>query len=269
MFLDADDMFEDYACEVMYNLAEEKEADYVSANYIMMDEEDNKREKPAFDTEIYRDCELNLNNLAKNFVVMNSTLWNKIYNFEFLKKNKLKFYINPPSEDDYFTTLAYMKTNKGYYTNTVICDYRHNPVSTSNICDKKYFQKQNDVYKVVYYNFKYNNKLRFYRYYYAKKSAYLICKLIDSDAVSLEEKKEVIKQFHWFFSLADDLKVFIFNESLVPILQNIKNGNYEEALQQMESVKQIRKSQSVFEKSRSFFPTLEQYQEMSKYDNEF
>ena len=91
MFLDADDMFEDYACEVMYNLAKEKEADYISANYIMMDEDDNKREKPAFDTEIYRDCELNLNNLAKNFVVMNSTLWNKIYKTSVFKDNGITF----------------------------------------------------------------------------------------------------------------------------------------------------------------------------------
>lgn len=269
MFLDADDMFEDYACEVMYNIIEEKEADYVSSNYVMMDEYDNKREKTAFDTEIYHDTELKLNNLAKSFAIMNSTLWNKIYNFEFLKKNKLKFYVNPPSEDDYFTTLAYMKADKGYYTNKVIYDYRHNPISTSNICDKKYFQKQNEVYKVIYHNFKFNKKLGFYRYYYAKKSAYLICKIIDSDAVSLEEKKEIVKQFHWFFSLADDLKIFIANESLVPIYQSIKNENYEETLKQMESVKQSRKSHSVFEKSRSFFPTIEHYQEMSKYDYEF
>ena len=269
MFLDADDMLEDIACEVMYNLAEEKDADYVSANYIMMDEFDKKIEKPAFDTKMYGDFEFDLNNLANCFGVMNSTLWNKIYNFEFLNKNNIKFDINPPSEDDYFTTLAYMKAKRGYYTSKVICDYRHNPNSTSNICDKKYFQKQNDVYKTIYNNFKENEKMGFYRYYYAKKNAYLICKIIDSDAVTAEEKKDILKQYQWFFSLADDLKVPPTNENLIPIFQSIKDENYEDALKQMEAVKQDRRVYSVFEKSRSYFPTTEHYKEMSKYDYEF
>jgi len=269
MFLDADDMYEDYTCEHMYNLAEEKKADYVSANYVMMDEFDKKREKPAFDTKMYGDFELKLSDFTKSFFVMNSTPWNKIYNLEFLNKNKIKFDVNPPSEDDYFTTLCYMKANKGYYTNKVIYDYRYNPNSTSNKCDKEYFQKQNDVYKAIYNNFKQNEKMGFYRYYYAKKNAYLLCKIIDSDLVSIEEKKEILEDLKWYFSLADDIKVFIANENLLPIFKSIRDEKYEEAVRQMEDVKKVRKTYSVFEKSRMSFPTRENYQNMSKYDNEF
>ena len=43
MFLDADDMYEANTCEKMYNKAEEQQADYVSANYIMINENDEKR----------------------------------------------------------------------------------------------------------------------------------------------------------------------------------------------------------------------------------
>ena len=176
--MDADDMYEDYACELMYNLAEEKHADYINANYIMIDESDNKHKKPAFDTEMYDDFELKLSDYTKSFFVMNSTLWNKIYSLEFLNRNHIRFDVDPPSEDDYFTTLAYMKASKGYYTKTVIYDYRYNPNSTSNKCDKTYFKKQGDVYKAIYNNFKANNKMGFYRYYYAKKCAYLLSKII-------------------------------------------------------------------------------------------
>ena len=157
MFLDADDMYEENTCEIMYNLAEEQKVDYVSANYIMIDENDVKRPKPAFDTEKYTEFELKLNDYTKAFFVMNSTPWNKIYNLEFLNKNKIRFDVNPPSEDDYFTTLCYMKANKGYYTNKVIYDYRYNPNSTSNKCDKVYFEKQNAVYKAIYNNFVIND----------------------------------------------------------------------------------------------------------------
>jgi len=269
MFLDADDMLEDYACEYMYNLAEEKNADYISGNYVMMDEFDKKREKPAFDTEVYGDFEIKLDDLSRSFMVMNSTLWNKIYRREFLNKNNIKFDVNPPSEDDYFTSLAYIKANKGYYTSKVICDYRLNPNSTSNKCDEKYFVKQNDVYKTIYNSFKTNEKMGFYRYYYAKKSPYLMCKLIDSDIISISEKESILKRLHWFFSLSDELMIVSANKNLIPLYQDIKNKEYDEALKKMEEIKQIRKKYSVFEKNRTCFPTLEQYKEMSKYDDKF
>ena len=269
MFLDADDMYEPDTCENMYNVAEENQADYVSANYIMIDENDVKRPKPAFDTEKYGEFELKLSDYTKSFFVMNSTPWNKIYNLQFLNENKIRFDVNPPSEDDYFTTLCYMKAQKGYYTNKVIYDYRYNPNSTSNKCDKVYFKKQNLVYKAIYNNFVENNKMGFYRYYNAKKNAYLLCKIIDSELVTDDEKITILKELHWYFDLANDIKVYIANESLKPIFNNIRNGNYEEAIKEMNEVKQIRKTYSVFEKSRMSFPTPENYAEMAKYDEEF
>ena len=269
MFLDADDMYEANTCEKMYNKAEEQQADYVSANYIMINENDEKRPKPAFDTEKYTQFELKLNDYTKSFFVMNSTPWNKIYNLEFLNKNKIRFDVNPPSEDDYFTTLCYMKAEKGYYTNDVIYDYRYNPESTSNKCDKTYFEKQNLVYKAIYNNFVTNNKMGFYRYYYAKKNAYLLCKIIDSELVTDSEKIEILKDLHWYFELAKEIKVYIASESLKTIFYNIRNKNYQDALKEMNEVKEIRKTYSVFEKSRMSFPTPENYAEMAKYDDEF
>jgi hypothetical protein len=142
----------------MYNTAERENADYVSANYIMMDEDGTKWEKPAFSLEEYTNFELNINDYTKSFFVMNSTPWNKIYNVKFLQENNINFDINPPSEDDYFTTLCYMKAKKGYYTNKVIYNYRNNLQSTSNVCSKDYFVKINDVYKSIYANFSKNKK---------------------------------------------------------------------------------------------------------------
>ena len=269
MFLDADDMYEPDTCENMYKVAEENVVDYASANYIMIDDNDVKRPKPAFDTEKYREFELKLSDYTKSFFVMNSTPWNKIYNLEFLNKNKIRFDVNPPSEDDYFTTLCYMKAQKGYYTNKVIYDYRYNPDSTSNKCDKTYFEKQNLVYKAIYNNFVANNKMGFYRYYYAKKNAYLLCKIIDSELVTDAEKIETLKDLHWYFDLAKQIKVYIASESLKPIFDSIRSENYEQAIKQMNEVKEIRKTYSVFEKSRMSFPTPENYAEMAKYDDEF
>ena len=109
----------------------------------------------------------------------------------------------------------------------------------------------------------------FYRYYYAKKNAYLLCKLIDSDLVSLEDKKEILKDLKWYFTMASDIKVLIANENLLPIFKDIRDEKYDDAVAQMEEVKKVRMTYSVFEKSRMSFPSREDYLKMSKYDNEF
>ncbi len=53
MFSDSDDTFEIDACEKLYNSIEETNADYVVGNYINMDEDGTKWEKPVFDLDKY------------------------------------------------------------------------------------------------------------------------------------------------------------------------------------------------------------------------
>jgi len=269
MFLDADDTYNEDTCEVMFQIAERENADYVNANYIMMDDDGTKWPNPAFDVEKYTNFELHISDYKKSFFVMNSTPWNKIYNIEFLRNNGIDFAINPPSEDDYFTTLCYMKAKKGYYTNTVIYNYRNNLQSTSNVCSKEYFKKINEAYKRIYTNFKNNKKIGFYRYYYAKKNSYLLCRLIDTELLSDEEKIDCLKDLKWYFDLAEEIKVLAQHESLKLIMQNIKEENYEEAIIEMNKLKEIRKGYSVQIKNRMSFPTAENYEEISKYDNLF
>lgn len=269
MFLDADDTYNKDTCKVMYEIAEREKADYVNANYIMMDEDGTKWEKPAFDTEKYTNFELDINDYTKSFFVMNSTPWNKIYNVKFLNDNGIDFAINPPSEDDYFTTLCYMKAKKGYYTNFVIYNYRNNLQSTSNVCSKEYFVKINEAYKKIYANFNNNKKMGFYRYYYAKKNSYLLCKLIDTELLNDEEKIECLKILKWYFELADKIKVNAQHESLKTIMSNIKEEKYENAIIEMNKLKDIRKGYSVHVKNRMSFPTKENYEQISKYDEFF
>lgn len=269
MFLDADDTYQKDTCEIMYKIAERENADYVSANYIMMDDDGTKWEKPAFDVEQYTNFELSINDYTKSFFVMNSTPWNKIYNVNFLKKNSINFDINPPSEDDYFTTLCYMKAKKGYYTNAVIYNYRNNLQSTSNVCSKEYFVKINDVYKSIYSNFEKNKKMGFYRYYYAKKSSYLLCKLIDTNLLNDEEKIECLKILKWYFDLADEIKVNAPHETLKMIMNDIKEENYDTAISEMNKLQEFRKGYSVQVKNRMSFPTKENYAEIAKFDHLF
>ena len=78
-----------------------------------------------------------------------------------------------------------------------------------------------------------------------------------------------MKDLKWYFDLAEEIKVLAQHESLKLIMQNIKKENYEEAIIEMNKLKEIRKGYSVQIKNRMSFPTAENYEEISKYDNLF
>lgn len=269
MFLDADDLFEEYSCEWMYNIIEKNKSDYAIGNYRMMDDDGTKWEKPAFDEEKFTEFKLDAHDHEKSFFVMNSTAWNKIYNTEFLRKNDITFKVPAPAEDFYFTAMCYIKANYGTYTSKVIYLYRNAPNSLSKDCSAKYFKGINRSYKSTYEAIKENDGLYFYRYVYAKVNAYILCQLIDSEKVSDEEKINFLKEFDWYFGLSKELKVDIVHDSLKKVMGLIRSKDYENALIEMNELKKYRKDLPENTKKRMSFPTKEDYDKMKKYDDNF
>lgn len=269
MFLDADDLFEEDSCENMYNVIEKAQTDYVIGNYQMMDDDGTRWTNTAFDTEKYQEFELDKHDYKKSFFVMNSTAWNKIYNTQFLRDNDITFKVPSPSEDDYFTSVCYIKAKKGFYTPKVMILYRNVPNSLSKKCPLKYFKGIHYAYKTIYETFMENNEKNYYRYVYAKKNAYLLCQLIDSEDVSNEEKIEALRDFEWYFKLSDELKVNIAHESLKKALDLVKSKDYANAIIEMDKLKEYRKTIPDNIKKRMSFPTQENYEEMAKFDEEF
>lgn len=269
MFLDADDLFEKDSCENMYNAIEKSKSDYVIGNYQMTYENGTKYERPAFDVEKYQEFELNKHDFKNSFFVMNSTAWNKIYRAQFLIDNDITFKVPSPSEDDYFTSLCYIKANHGYYIPKVMYLYRNSPNSISKNCSLKYFKGINYAYKAIYNSFKSNNEINYYRYVYAKKNAYLLCQLIDTNQISDDEKIGCLKEFEWYFNLSNELKINTMHESLRCVMKLIKEKDYDNAIIEMRRLQDYRKDIPDNIKKRMSFPTVENYEEMSKYDDEF
>ncbi len=269
MFLDADDLFEKDSCESMYKTIEKSKTDYVIGNYQMIDEDGKKWQNPAFDTDKYKEFRLDIHDYRKSFFVMNSTVWNKIYNTKFLKEKGVVFKILKPSEDDYFTSLCYIKANDGYYTSKVMYLYRNVPNSTSKKCSLEYFKGINKAYKVIYESFKANNEINYYRYVYAKKNAYVVCQLIDTEELSDSEKIECLKEFEWYFNLSNELKIDIVHNTLKKLMALIKSKDYDNAIIEMNILKEYRKSIPDNIRKRISFPTLENYEQMAKYNDEF
>lgn len=263
MFIDPDDTFELNACENLYKEIEKTNADYVIANYRNMDEDDTKWDKPAFDTNKYKKMQVSIKEPTKCFYVMNSGVWNKIFRKEFLDAIKVKFVEKTPAEDAIFTTYCFIKAQKVYYTPEIVYNYRlRESDSISSNCSKEYFLGINRAYKMIYNNFKENNQIDFYRFFYAKSMNYILYKFIDSELLTIEERIYVLDEMKWFYILSDELKVPTILKSVQYIIESIVNKDYAQTLKYCEILSQIRKIMTKEAKEKMSKPSVNTYKEI-------
>lgn len=263
MFIDPDDTFELNACENLYKEIEKTNADYVIANYRNMDEDDTKWDKPAFDTNKYKKMQVSIKEPTKCFYVMNSGVWNKIFRKEFLDAIKVKFVEKTPAEDAIFTTYCFIKAQKVYYTPEIVYNYRlRESDSISSSCSKEYFLGINRAYKMIYNNFKENNQIDFYRFFYAKSMNYILYKFIDSELLTIEERIYVLDEMKWFYILSDELKVPTILKSVQYIIESIVNKDYAQTLKYCEILSQIRKIMTKEAKEKMSKPSVNTYKEI-------
>lgn len=265
MFLDSDDYFENNSCEVLYNEIEKRDADYVIGNYIHVTHNGVKWDKPVFD-DIYDNFKTSIKDYKKSFFVMNSVVWNKIFKREFIEKHKLRFVPRALAEDAMFSTYCYVHTDKGYYINKVVYNYRQNEenVSISTNCNKNYFMKLNETYKILFNNFETTNNLGFYRFFYARIMPYLLCKIIDTNALNDNEIVEVFDILNWFFKQKDTYRVAVIDDKLNEIVKIINNEDYVKALSKLKEIKEYRHNISDIQKEKMYAPNKELYKRMSE-----
>ena len=272
MFIDADDFYEKDSCKILYKEISSRDADYVIGNYIHVNANGEKWEKPLFDKEIYDNFKLSIKDYRKSFFVMNSVVWNKIFKKELIDKYKLRFIEGAVAEDAIFSIFCYVHTENAYFINDIVYNYRQRKKnsSVSTNCSKVYFEKINEAYKILYEIFKEAKEIGFFRYFYARIAPYLLCKIIDTDYLKEDEEKvETLKMFRWFFSLKEAYDITILNEVLNTIVDNMIDEKYEEALNNMAMMKELRSKLDNVEKEKMYTPTEELYSRMSEYDYKY
>lgn len=263
MFLDGDDFLELDAVENMVNEIIDKNADYVIGNYINATEEGEKWEKVIFDLEKYKPFKLSINDYINSFFVMNSSVCNKIFKKEFIDKLNLKFITGLPAEDAIFTTYCFIKAEKVYYTPCVVFNYRQRKNgSISSSCTAQYFEGINKAYKIIYENFKNNNHIGYYRFFYAKSMNYIIYKFIDSNLLEDEERKRILKEMLWFYKLTNELNIPTCQKSVEKIIQKVIDGNMECALEYCSILKEARTYMTMQEKEKMSKPNAEMYNKL-------
>lgn len=263
MFIDSDDKFKLNACEIMYNAIEKTNADYLIGNYINIDENGEEWDKPVFSKEKYTEFRLSIKDYEHSFYIMNSAVWNKIFRKSYLDSLNIKFVERLPAEDAIFTTYCFIKSNNVHYIPEIIYEYRQRyTTSISNSCSKKYFEGINKAYNIIYLNFKKNNEIGFYRYFYAKSMNYILYKFIDSTQLTKQERIEILQNMKWFYELGIEIKVPTILKSVKYIIESIINKDYEQTLKYCEILAQVRKMLPKEIKEKMSKPSESTYKEM-------
>ena len=231
MFCDSDDYFVPRSCEILLNLIKSKNANYAIGNYINCTEEGVLWEKPTFDQDIYHDFKVSIKDYDKSFYIMSSSVCNKIFSIDFIKKHKLRFVEGVPAEDAIFTTFCFIKSKYTYYTSEIMYIYRQrNGTSISTNNTLKYFMGISKAYKYIYDNFKANNELDFYKYFYLKTLFYILFKFIDSTVMNYEDRLDALKELQWFTKLYKKLKIKTNNNEFFDIIKLVNNGSFSLAI---------------------------------------
>ena len=268
MFSDADDFYSEDACETLCNYMDETGADVVTANYANADEDGTPWETPIFSKEKYKTFKLTSDEFINSFFVLNSSVCNKIFRHEFVKKNGLQFLEGVPGEDAYFSYSAMLKGATIYYNDKVIYYYRmrnkSGSLSVSWNCSKDYFERINNSYKKIYEIFNENNRMDYYRFFYAKNLTYMLYKFIDSQVMTFDEKIETLGMMRWFYKLSEELDVPACQKSLGLIINKIIMGEYKDAVDICLVVADVRSYMPKEICASMSKPTQEFYEELLK-----
>lgn len=270
MFLDGDDFLEKDAIEKMKQAIVEKNADYVIGNYINATEEGEKWENPIFNYEKYKPFKLSINDYKNSFFIMNSSVCNKIFRKTFIDGLNLRFMVGLPAEDAIFTTYCFIKSSNVYYIPNLVFNYRQRKGgSISSSCSKEYFDGINKAYRVIYENFANNNKLGYYRYFYAKSMNYIIYKFIDTDLLTSEERIEVLKNMQWFYKLTNELEVPPCQKSIQKLIDKVVENEFKITIEYAEMLKEMRSYMTMQEKEKMSKPSADKYSEISQLDAKY
>lgn len=267
MFSDSDDFFALTAFEDMYNEIEKANADFIIANWNYADEDGKIWEKPIFDIEKFSKFQLSITDYRNSFYVMNSSMCNKIFRRKFINENSIRCLEGIPGEDTYFSMLAFLCSKRVFYIPNIIYYYRQRNIgllSTSYDCNKKFFDGMNISYRALYEKFVEKKQINFYKFVYAKNMTYLLCRFIDSNQLTDQERITILKNSRWYYKLSSELNVSVCEKLLESILNQIILGNYEESINMCKEVSIIRNRLSKLEKREMSIPSQEMYDKIIK-----
>lgn len=245
-FLDSDDTLEANTIEKLVQIAEKNQTDIVIAGYSKIINGHEYPRKTELDDGLYNRKDIFENILEKLPFDVISCIGSKLYNTNFIKKNKILFNKNfKYNEDMGFSLTALREAKKIYYTDTpfykyeiqnfgtTMSSYRKNMYTSIKrvwslmkniLCDLNIFESKQDIY---YNNIMYlmvnslMNEAKFSNYTNYKKEAKIIINDEDFKNVYIIKNKHI--KYKVIFLLLK-LRIFIFCYLIMKIFKAKKRS---------------------------------------------
>ena len=243
IFSDHDDTYTPRAFEVMYNTANENNADMVITNYYKVFPDKREAINTVFNGEniVVDDVEDDLRLLS-----IDPAIWCKLFRKEFLREKNISFLEGMLAEDLYFFIVSLFKSSRTVYLDDFY-SYNYNirnvegDKSTIHIRNKKYLGKMVEGYYETEKFLIENNLTKYYCDIFNMHFVYWITSLLFSD-ISNEEKRDLISYSNEL--LKKDVKIMPgFNERMYKSLTRpILDDDYQQVVK---SLNLIRKHRSI------------------------
>ena len=241
IFSDHDDTYTPRAFEVMYNTANENNADMVITNYYKVFPEKREAINTVFNGEniVVDDVEEDLRLLS-----IDPAIWCKLFRKEFLTGKNISFLEGMLAEDLYFFIVSLFKSSRTVYLDD-FCSYNYyirnveGDKSTIHIRNKKYLGKMVEGYYETEKFLIENNLTQYYCDIFNMHFVYWITSLLFSD-ISNEEKTDLISYSNEL--LKKDVKIMPgFNERMYKSLTRpILDDDYQQVVKSLNSIRKHR-----------------------------
>lgn len=168
MFMDQDDLYKETMCERLYTEIKKKNYDFVACNYELLINNKEYQESRNF---LKQNKNIEKITSLKEYpeiiyTAANMTIWNKIFNINFIKGNKIRFFNYELLDDIDFMLKTFTKSYDNFllllnYTGYIHRIRRNKDKSTSNTPSKENLLNLiNGLIKINNYSNKYNIKCK-------------------------------------------------------------------------------------------------------------
>lgn len=255
MFLDSDDYLEKNACEILYNVVQEENADIVSGSFTKKDEDGTEifnyggwvstltdpnedysirleKTKEMLDNSNFRFVVTNIKN--NGHILGNSNVWAKIFRTNLIKDNNILFPEDIVAQDSVFLLESIFNANKIVFIKDVLVRYNNQRVDINDKSISHIKSNKNLFGRIKAYQLMYNLSIRFgyeslfYKYVLGHKLIYWFKSYLLESYISTFEIECIFKKYYELFN-----KCYIHNKklpnSINNIFRDISNRNFHEA----------------------------------------
>ncbi len=248
MFLDPDDYYAYDACEKLYKKITTEDVDMVFGTYTIQYPNDQKFVEAGFGK--VSSVKANTIEEQKQFLRLPASVWTKIFKREFIEENQLSFPIGIPGQDLVFVIHALLKAKGIIFINESIVNYRVRDYSIT--YNKSY---KNMLGYIKAYNYTYDicmdtGKEDCFSTIIDVNLIFWLKQLIYSD-LTADEKKNAINLNLKFFKKYTEYGLIPNQHELIPIINNIVNGQYDNALALADQINDLNRNQDKFSRTEN------------------